>query len=402
MRLINVESHELHEFFGSDIPAYAILSHTWGDEEVTFQDMQTNKAHTKMGYEKIWLTCEQARYNNLKWAWVDTCCIDKASSAELSEAINSMYQWYAKSKVCYAYLSDVGLGGENPVRSWPEPEYTESNCAVKDSSSGHKKKDSSLAIERLSSFLLDEESAFPMGRHDVAVDLQPLKMSRWFSRGWTLQELIAPSTVKFYGRGWSYLGYYTERRIEAAVCQAAGLPKKFFSSPKPLSDYSVAQKLSWAATRECTRVEDVAYSLLGLLNINMPLLYGEGEKAFKRLQEEILKGTDDSTLLAWTVPSDSPRAWTLESIFAKSPADFLQSRDVIKDLTTQPFPLAMTSRGLKMKTRLVPYEHGEASHFWSKNDRCNISMIAVRGMKDGLRSDDSLLDEILERPGYGP
>lgn len=110
MRLINVNTFELHEFYGNDIPKYGILSHTWGEDEVSLQDLQAGKGldKNKAGYRKIVLACKQAKKDEMDWAWVDTCCIDKTSSAELSEAINSMYRWYKESGACYAYLSDVG------------------------------------------------------------------------------------------------------------------------------------------------------------------------------------------------------------------------------------------------------------------------------------------------------
>ncbi|KAF3054854.1 Vegetative incompatibility protein HET-E-1 [Daldinia childiae] len=109
MRLLDVDTLELHEFMGGNIPKYqyAILSHTWAEEEVSLQDLQAGRGPSKQGYEKIVLTCKQAKQHGCKWAWVDTCCIDKTSSAELSEAINSMYQWYEECAVCYAYLIDV-------------------------------------------------------------------------------------------------------------------------------------------------------------------------------------------------------------------------------------------------------------------------------------------------------
>lgn len=111
MRLINSKSLEMEEFigrgippFGYGIPPYAILSHTWGKEEVTFQDMQGSEAQNKAGFSKILSCCEQAKRDGLEWVWIDTCCIDKTSSTELSEAINSMFAWYEESAVCYAFL----------------------------------------------------------------------------------------------------------------------------------------------------------------------------------------------------------------------------------------------------------------------------------------------------------
>lgn len=107
MRLINTKTGALEEFLGEDIPKYAILSHTWGEEEVTYQDYSRGIHKSKKGYRKIKKTCELAVEADIPYAWVDTCCIDKKSSAELSEAINSMYKWYEKSQICYAFLSDL-------------------------------------------------------------------------------------------------------------------------------------------------------------------------------------------------------------------------------------------------------------------------------------------------------
>ncbi|KAK0620697.1 heterokaryon incompatibility protein-domain-containing protein [Immersiella caudata] len=258
MKLINTATLELKEFPEERAPPYAILSHTWGDEEVTFQDMRGPIANrqSKKGYDKIVRTCEEAKSNGLGYAWVDTCCIDKSSSAELSESINSMFRWYAKAKVCYAYLVDVP---------------------------------------------------------DV-----PLKRSVWFTRGWTLQELLAPRKLEFFDMEWSSIG--TREMRSAEITTATGI-KEAYLHPKPtksgsgsrkeyhevvqemLAEASIAQRMSWAANRKTTRVEDVAYSLLGIFGINMPLLYGEGKGAFIRLQEAVLeKVYDDQSIFAWDQP----------------------------------------------------------------------------------------------------
>lgn len=108
MRLVNAETRKLEEFFGTDIPIYATLSHTWGKEEVSFQDMENPEICTKkLGYRKIDYSCTQAIDDGLSYVWIDTCCIDKTSSAETSEAINSMFPWYKKAEVCYAFLEDL-------------------------------------------------------------------------------------------------------------------------------------------------------------------------------------------------------------------------------------------------------------------------------------------------------
>ena len=244
MRLINTFTLELSEFNDSEIPKYVILSHTWGSEEVSYKDWYMQSSYKKAGYRKVHNFCKICCRNGYKWAWVDTCCIDKTSSAELSEAINSMYRWYS-GKTCYAYLADVLSGDE---------------------------------IEA-------EASAFCK--------------SRWFTRGWTLQELIAPATVYFYSRDWVKVEEkYGRRKIVARI---TGIPETLLEMPSDLYHYSAAQKMSWASKRKTTRIEDTAYCLLGLFDVNMPLLYGEGEKAFFRLQEEIMKITPDHTLLAWVM-----------------------------------------------------------------------------------------------------
>jgi hypothetical protein len=107
MRLIHIGTLELHEFFGRSIPHYAILTHTWGKDEVSFQEMQSGDGKSMAGYEKVRRCCEKADADGFEYCWVDTCCIDKTSSAELSEAINSMYKWYRVADVCYVYLADV-------------------------------------------------------------------------------------------------------------------------------------------------------------------------------------------------------------------------------------------------------------------------------------------------------
>ncbi|KAK5630807.1 hypothetical protein RRF57_006522 [Xylaria bambusicola] len=248
MWLINTTSLELKEFLGEPndprFPRYAILSHTWGDGEVTFRDMQNVKvAEKKAGFSKIAKCCEIARGEGLNWAWVDTCCIDKTSSAELSEAINSMFRWYEFSTTCYAYLSDVGVS--------------------------------------------DSDSQRPAEQLDW-------KMSRWFTRGWTLQELIAPYEVIIYDRQWKQLG--TKRGLAPDLKGRTRIPENVLLDSPCRRNYSVASRMSWATGRETTRIEDRAYSLFGLFDINMPLLYGEGNKALLRLHQEILSTIEDDTI----------------------------------------------------------------------------------------------------------
>lgn len=301
MYLIHTSTIRLHEFLGDKVPKYAILSHTWEDEEVSFNDMQSlelSQLRQKRGFQKIEYTCAEARKRGLRWAWVDTCCIDKASSAELSEAINSMYTWYQRSEMCFAYLSDV------PKDENPRP----------------------------------MQSSF--------------RLSRWFSRGWTLQELIAPAQVIFYGANWSFIG---DKLLLCMVLEdTTGIPSDLLLGYKGMESFSIAQRMAWASKRRTTRVEDTAYCLMGLFDINMPLLYGEGVKAFRRLQEEIIKQTDDQSLYAWTVEPLSRMAWTLGSVLATSPADFERSSQIHHLHEELGDPSVVTKKGVHVHAPLLP------------------------------------------------
>jgi hypothetical protein len=274
MRLLNSSSLELKDFMGGlRRPWYAILSHTWQDEEVTFQDMQRGLeyATTKKGFAKIQGLCAQARRDEYEWVWIDACCIDKSSSAELSEAINSMYRWYQEARVCYIYLSDVG-----PVSNETSPSAMESI----------------------------------------------LEKSRWFSRGWTLQELLAPRFLEFYASDWSEIG--TNLTLTPAIIKITAINESVFRGKQSLASCTIAERLSWMANRKTTREEDMAYCLLGIFDVHMPLLYGEGKRAFARLQEEILRRTEDFSLLLWQVSEfsvqwhDPPR----EECLARHPTEF--------------------------------------------------------------------------------
>jgi hypothetical protein len=237
MRLLDSRTLRLVEFFDASIPKYAILSHRWEDEEVSLQDMQTGVAKDKKGYRKIESCCRRARLDGHEWVWIDTCCIDKTSSAELSEAINSMFRWYQRAWMCYAYLSDV----------WNE----------------------STGYQGEAWRLLD------------AFTLRALNDSLWFTRGWTLQELIAPDEVTFYDKDWCKIGTKTD--LKETLSSITGIDVSVFDPWFSVDSFSIAQRMSWASNRQTTRTEDMAYCLLGIFGINMPLLYGEGSRAFIRL-----------------------------------------------------------------------------------------------------------------------
>ena len=278
MRLLNTASITLREFLGEAVPPYAILSHTWEREEVLLADIQSGTASSKQGYSKLIGCCQKAAQHGFEWVWIDTCCIDKTSSAELSEAINSMYQWYESAAICYAYLQDVSVALAKPGDGGTQSSKT-AKLAVTD-----------------------------------------FGQSRWFTRGWTLQELIAPKVVEFYTSEWGEIG--TKSSLATALSARTTIPKRILSG-EALVSCSVAERMSWASTRQTTRLEDMAYCLLGLFDVNMPLMYGEGRKAFLRLQEQIMRQEEDYTLFAWTSQHDSGQC--LSGLLASSPADFSKS-----------------------------------------------------------------------------
>ncbi|KAH0429807.1 het domain protein [Colletotrichum camelliae] len=275
MRLINIHSRELEEFFGR-IPPYAILSHTWGkdDEEISFQDLKQNQTSQRaLGQRKLDGLIRQATLDGFGYVWMDTCCIDKANSTELSEAINSMFKWYRQASICYAFLTDVHAT-------------------------------------------------------EMDIDEDELSRSRWFTRGWTLQELLAPKVMEFYNDDWQSLGNRNSRKLARLISQVTGIPWDVLAGFKELHKASVAQRMSWTARRRTKRIEDVAYSLLGIFGVNIPMIYGEGGQAFIRLQEEIIRKIKDDSILAWRPSKQrkiSPSTATSNrfgSILAQSPKDF--------------------------------------------------------------------------------
>ena len=263
MRLLNAETLQFLEFLEPDVPDYAILSHTWEDEEVTFQEMQSGDlaAASKKGYIKIQKCCKQAIRDGLYWIWADSCCIDKTSSEELSEAINSMYQWYYDASRCFAYLSDVDRDADDDLN-------------------------------------------------------EAIRKSRWFTRGWTLQELMAPSAVDFFDRNWQDIG--SKWSLLELIFSITRIRKDVLLREKPLSECPIRERMSWASDRSTARIEDVAYSLLGIFDIYMPIRYGEGNRAFFRLQERIIKRIEDYSFLLWSPIEEA--SWT--GVLATSPSQF--------------------------------------------------------------------------------
>jgi hypothetical protein len=225
---------------------YAILSHTWGPEEVTYQDLSSGAGKNKFGYEKIKFCGQQAAKDNLQYFWVDTCCIKKSDSAELSTAINSMFRWYRNAEKCYVYLTDVLA----PARDG-DVQASQSSW----------------------------EAAF--------------RDSRWFTRGWTLQELIAPLTFEFFSKECTRLG--DKKSLEKPIHEITQIPIRALRG-NPFSDFSIAERKRWAAQRQKTEEEDMLYCLLGLCEVSIPPIYGECKiSALKRLEMTVKEFSKDSS-----------------------------------------------------------------------------------------------------------
>ncbi|KAH7083961.1 vegetative incompatibility protein HET-E-1 [Paraphoma chrysanthemicola] len=274
-------SFSLNERSEDDIPPYAILSHTWGadEEEVIYRDLVEGTGHDKTGYLKLEFCRRQAEKDGLEYFWIDTCCIDKSSSSELTEAINSMFRWYQHSKKCYVYLSDVVLGTVAEAQSLP-----------------------------------------------LDVVQQSLSESRWFSRGWTLQELLAPDIVEFFSSEGRLIG--TKKSLETIIHEITGINEEVLQG-KPLSQVSIQDRLSWANERETKRDEDESYALMGLFGIHMPTIYGEGrENARRRLLNHIQQ--------QWTIQLPIAEGASFNSHLQEHSARCLPETrvDLLDDLTT--------------------------------------------------------------------
>jgi hypothetical protein len=246
MRLLHTSTFQLELFMPEQVPDYVILSHRWSAEEIVFSDftfgdimLPEHPARTKAGFRKVVGACSLAAQDQYEWIWIDSCCIDKSSSAILQESINSMWNYYSNANICYVYMADV----PDEVAGWTT-HFSE---------------------------------------------------SEWFNRGWTLQELIAPTLVEFYAENWSAIGTKLQRCDE--IARKTYINPEVLRIPSLIDLESTANRMSWAAHRQVTRGEDQAYSLLGLFQVNMPMLYGEGRaKAFGRLQEAIYNTTRDDSL----------------------------------------------------------------------------------------------------------
>ena len=300
IRLLNAETRQLpddDEMKAQQGQTYVIISHVWLDREIVFEDMprfgEMITSSKRLSAAKISGACKIVlrHYNSdVKHLWLDTVCIDKKNLTELSMAINSMYKWYRQAKVCFVYLQD-----------------------------------------------------FP------SKDVDVFTKSRWFTRGWTLQELVAPEQVIFFDRDWKVIG--DKKSLQKDLSARTRITGMFLLQTSNISKASIAQRMSWFSGRRTTVEEDAAYCLLGIYGVNMPLLYGEGrERAFRRLQEEIMRYSDDHSIFAWTsiVPLKEGSGFLAESPdYFESTGGYEHKPDV---RTSEPFE--MTNKGISIKVFL--------------------------------------------------
>ncbi|KAI0661925.1 heterokaryon incompatibility protein-domain-containing protein [Cubamyces menziesii] len=382
MWLLRTDTFVLHQVNDPENVAYAILSHVWDLEgEQSFQDIQ--KIHAEEGRyhggdedayreavrrrisSKVRNFCDAARRDNFIFGWIDTCCIDKQSSAELSEAINSMYAWYGHAEICYAYLHDV-KDDEDPLSPY---------------------------------------SAF-FG-------------SAWFTRGWTLQELIAPKNVMFLSKHWTFLG--TKNTLADAISTITSVGAGVLNHTTSLDSVPVATRMGWASKRVTTRLEDEAYSLMGLFGVNMPTLYGEGSNAFTRLQEEILKRIPDQSLFVWgaqlrdytallpgpALPAKASRLGREDveyPLLASSPSaftdclplDLVSTQDLSTTLGLQNIPIpeySFTAYGIRVRLPIARVVRAESGDLYLAVLACkhrstgSYLALILRGRGGGMRYD---------------
>ncbi|KAH8660308.1 hypothetical protein BX600DRAFT_467538 [Xylariales sp. PMI_506] len=314
MRLIKCRSKtlELEEFVGMVTPPFAILSHTSGDDDVTYSHFAKGDDVRKSmpGWTKIQRACSLALETGTEYLWIDSCCIDSSSTAELTEAMNGMFKWLGQASTCFVYLSDY-------------------------------------------------DTATPT--------TESLGNAHWFTRGWSLQELIAPPEVHFYDKDWNFFG--TKSYLCQELCSITGIDEAVLFPPRDttireiLDEVPVGKIMSWASTRYTTRPEDAAYCLLGLFGVSIPIIWGEGaEAAFVRLQEEIIRNRNDLTIFAWCSNDGGPNSEKSNSVsptgnyrgvFARSPAEFAGCRALILDVPQRFIPeFSLTNKGIRINTTL--------------------------------------------------
>lgn len=357
--------------FNRDPPPYAILSHTWleDDEEVTYDEMIAGTGKNKCGYAKIRRCGEKAAKRGLDYFWVDTCCLDKRSSAELSESINSMYRWYQRSEVCYAYIEDwpVDLDWADSASIVPDGDEIGfrrlqfGGRPITDSASEEaivrKSTNEVLPLEErvgdVSASTDEKEDSICNELRDKPLDSRKLPL-RWFTRGWTLQELIAPRKMEFFDKEWRSRGMKSDPSVIEHLSRITGISLRVLRDSSGLAVERIChgQRMSWAAFRSTSREEDIAYCLLGIFQVNIPLLYGEGSKAFIRLQEAILASSTDLSLLAWTQPREDLQPY--RGILSRNPYEFrgLGRCHLDRGVFSKRDEIILTNKGVRVETSL--------------------------------------------------
>ncbi|WYZ40798.1 hypothetical protein EsH8_IV_001139 [Colletotrichum jinshuiense] len=305
MRLLHTGTQQLHTFPFPPPVSYAILSHTWSspsDDEWT----RYNIANTDTTTGTLTLhgiidrACHLAQAEQIEFVWIDAACIVKSSSADISESINLLPKYFKAAAVCFAFLSDLPCGERMPCQD------TWTRC-------------------------------------------------QFWNRAWTLQELILPSKIQFYDAQWHPRGERNSNTLSSLISHITGIDEDVLTHRKTLCETSVARKMSWAACKEVSKPEDIAYALLGIFDLCMPIVYGEGkERAFRRLQEEIIKSNNDMTLFAWTCTEDED----CRGIFANDPENFLEFGRL--EAARMPFNFdglaALTNRGVLFQGQISVVE----------------------------------------------
>lgn len=297
MRLLNASTLEIVDFPPHKIPPYAILSHTWKGDEVTLDDFPYDPAKERPAWGNVRDACERTRKDGLEYIWIDSCCVNKTSPLEVNESINSMFAWYEEAAVCYAYLADVPI------------------C-----------------------------------------DPSVFERSRWFTCGWTLQELIAPAEILFFSQDWTEIG--RKSMLYGRLSEIARIDKDILMHRKSIENASVAQRMSWAAYRQTNRPEDIAYCLVNIFSVKMQVMYGErAEGAFLRLQEHIMKQSYDHSIFAWVDRDASIDSF--HGMLATSPSKFADCHDILPCLDWPARPYSVTNIGLRIDLPIIEHRPGE-------------------------------------------
>lgn len=267
MRLLHTQTLGLEPFFGSRTrPPYAVLSHTWEPGLPRYSEFATDakNAASGPGSTLVRRACDAAQQLGYQYVWVECICVDASSVAEVSEAVNSAYRWFQEAAACLVYLADLPSGDTYDEGVW--------------------------------------------------------RQCQWWTRAWTLPELLAPSTVRFYDRDWQFRGTKSSSPLLGLISRITTISEDVLHDGSLVPQLSVAKRMSWAANRKVWRIEDWAYSLLGIFGVHMQAIYGEGTMSFLRLQDEILKHTRDMSLLAWEARPDDDRPF--RGLLASSPVEF--------------------------------------------------------------------------------